>query len=443
MIKAKKLFKKSIVMLFALFSLITALAIPSFAYSEDSKGNLVSDNLINYQEINSNKYTDLGNNSFRLNWGGAVSTITLPYSSFEANTQYSLTITKISGANYWAYQFYWNYTDNTSAKFTNNQGVGNGTYSYTSASNKTLSSITIVLNYEADFKDLMLNKGQSKSYEPYGYTYYSQENYNDALNNDYGIFRLCSSIDLTLTYTDGSNRVNTYSWDNILDLITDKHYIKCSNGVFSYNNSSLSMDLLGGSSNATAKWQFNFNGTYPQIKQFPTFIASGYDLRYQIVDAQGSLFAYDNITNDAVVDLTQYNLKQIGYIQLYTGAVAIAVNFTSLYFANDYNVAYTNGYNDGYEVGQNEGQENGMDLGYQEGFRDGKIEGYDNGYNEALGEDISSRGFWGLLNSIMSYPVNMIKSVFNFEFMGINIAGLITFIVSIVIVIFIVHRFKK
>lgn len=430
-------------MLFAFFSIITALAIPSFAYSEDSKGNLVSDNLINYQDINSSKFTDLGDNAFTLSWRGEVTTITLPYSSFKTNTQYSITLTSVSGAKYWAYNIHWNYTDNTSERLTNNQGLNYGTYSYTSASNKTLASITWVCNFEANFKDLMLNEGTPKTFEPYGYTYYSQENYKDALNNDYGIFRLCSSIYLTLTYIDGSNRVNTYSWDNILDLITDKHYIKCSNGVFSYNNSSLSMDLLGGSSNATAMWQFNFNGTYPQIKQFPTFIASGYDLRYQIIDTQGSLFAYDNITNDAIVDLTQYNSKQIGYIQLYTGAVAIAVNFTSLYFANDYNVAYTNGYNAGYEVGQNEGQENGMDLGYQEGYRDGKIEGYDNGYNEALGEDISSRGFWGLLNSIMSYPVNMIKSVFNFEFMGINIAGLITFIVSIVIVIFIVHRFKK
>ena len=126
-----------------------------------------SDNLINYKDINSPNFTDLGDGSFKLNWGGAVSTITLPYNSFKANTQYSMTITKISGANYWAYQFYWNYTDNTSERITNNQGVGNGTYSYTSTSNKTLSSITIVLNFEADFKDLMLNVGTPLPYQPY------------------------------------------------------------------------------------------------------------------------------------------------------------------------------------------------------------------------------------------------------------------------------------
>lgn len=123
-----------------------------------------SANLINYKSISSPKFTDLGNNSFKLDWRGAVATVTLPYSSFKTNTQYSLTITKLSGAGYWAYQFYWNYTDNTSERFTNNQNVGNGTYSYTSSLNKTLSSITIVLNYEADFKDLMLNEGQPKSY---------------------------------------------------------------------------------------------------------------------------------------------------------------------------------------------------------------------------------------------------------------------------------------
>ena len=126
------------------------------------------DNLINYKDIDSIKFTDLGNNSFKLDWRGAVSTITLPYNDFNENTQYSITITKVSGAGYWAYQFFWNYTDNTSERFTNNQGVDNGTYSFTSALNKTLSSITIVLNYEADFKDLMLNVGKPKSFEPYG-----------------------------------------------------------------------------------------------------------------------------------------------------------------------------------------------------------------------------------------------------------------------------------
>jgi len=121
-------------------------------------------NLINYKNISSYAFTDLGGGSFKLNWGGGVSTITLPYSSFKANTQYSFTLTSLNGAKYWAYNLMWNYSDGTSERFTNNQGVDYGTYSYTSASGKTISSITWVINFEADFYGLMLNEGQPKSY---------------------------------------------------------------------------------------------------------------------------------------------------------------------------------------------------------------------------------------------------------------------------------------
>ena len=121
-------------------------------------------NLINYKNISSYTFTDLGEGSFKLNWGGGVSTITLPYSSFKTNTQYSFTLTSLNGAKYWAYNLQWNYSDGTSERFTNNQGLSYGTYSYTSAAGKTLSSITWVINFEADFYGLMFNEGQPKSY---------------------------------------------------------------------------------------------------------------------------------------------------------------------------------------------------------------------------------------------------------------------------------------
>jgi hypothetical protein len=136
---------------------------PSTEYDQYGPDNS-SSNLINYKNISSYTFTDLGDGSFKLNWGGGVSTITLPYSSFKANTQYSLTLTSISGAKYWAYNMQWNYSDGTSERFTSNQGLNYGTYSYTSAAGKTISSITWVINFEADFYGLMFNEGQPKSY---------------------------------------------------------------------------------------------------------------------------------------------------------------------------------------------------------------------------------------------------------------------------------------
>lgn len=136
---------------------------PTTEYDQYGPDNSIA-NLINYKSISSSKFTDLGDGSFKLNWGGASTTITLPYSSFKANTQYSLTLTSVSGAKYWAYNMQWNYSDGTSERFTSNQGLSYGTYSYTSATGKTLTSITWVINFEAEFYGLILNEGQPKSY---------------------------------------------------------------------------------------------------------------------------------------------------------------------------------------------------------------------------------------------------------------------------------------
>lgn len=109
--------------------------------------------------------------------------------------------------------------------------------------------------------------------------------------------------------------------------------------------------------------------------------------------------------------------------------------------------AYQNGYNDGYQNGYNEGYEQGGLIVGQEKFEQGEQMGYDIGYQYGFadGEENSfeSTGFKNLLSSIFDYPINMIRGVFDFNFMGVNIASLIMFIVSIGIVIFVIRRFRK
>ena len=276
--KFKKYFNKIFLGFATLLAVVTAFVVPSFAYTENGDGNLVSENVVDYSSINSSKFTNLGDGAFSLNWGGLVTTISIP-TDLSNNSEigsYTISVDLVSGVGYALYQWYWVYSDSTTEKITTNQSLVLGNrYTYVSDASKILTGLQVVCNNSSTYKDLMLNKGSTAlSYEPYGVVYYSQDNYNNALYNDYGIFRLCSSIDLKLTWIDGSNRVVNYSWNNILDLITDKTYIKCSNGVFSYNNSSLSMDLLGGSSNATAMWQFNFVGTYPS--SYPSIFPSLY-----------------------------------------------------------------------------------------------------------------------------------------------------------------------
>ncbi len=451
MIRKRNLLKKIGVLSFALVCAITAFIVPSYAYTEDNQGNLVSDNLYNIGSYNES----IGGVSFSVSNQTLTLNGTSTNGSWQNRNELSLTLK----AGTYTIQWFTTYDKNDIGFGLRSSGSGlTELYQLNSQRYKTFTisqdtTFTTVIWWSTSgliFDNVkvscMVYKGNYKAYsafEPYGKIYYSQNNYDNALNNDYGIFKLCSSIDLTLTWTDGSNKVDKYTWSSILNLMNEQPYIHCVNGTFSYDNHKLSTAFLDGTSNATAMWQFNFKNTYPLVKRFSSMIGSGYNLRYQIVDKNSSLFAYDNIDNDKIIDLTQYNDKQIGYIQLFTGNVNIAVSSTSLYISSDYNIAFTNGYNSGYEDGVKDGSEESLSIGYQEGYRDGKIEGYDEGYNEALGEDLSTRGFWGLLNSIFSFPVNMIKNVFNFEFMGINIASLITFIISIVIVALIVRKFTK
>lgn len=468
MIKKRNVFKKLGLLAFSFACAIFAFIVPSYAYSEDNSGNLVSDNLVNYKEINSSKFTDLGNNSFKLNWGGSVSTITLPYSSFEANTQYSLTITKISGANYWAFQFYWNYADNTSERFTNNQGVSYGTYSYTSALNKTLLSITIVLNYEADFKDLMLNKGNPKPFEPYGKTYYNERYITDAsvldytniakayFSHPYGNFSNPSKAYTAFIY----NGKYGYLWDayNLFDwndfeyvvngsdtYIKDKIY---SNYGSLYKTEWNAWDLitLGGTSTGhyTAIDTIATTLTYEFITPV-NLINIGFDFAsfdyINFYDSRGNMLG--SVSKNDNVAVSYNNVSKIVGERKISDLPEDTLYIVSSLSSGYYDFGYKDGYNKGYNEGLKDGEEESFSIGYQEGYREGKIDGHDEGYNEALGEDLTTRGFWGLLNSIFSYPVNMIKSVFNFEFMGINIASLITFVISLVIVALIVRKFTK
>lgn len=98
-----------------------------------------------------------------------------------------------------------------------------------------------------------------------------------------------------------------------------------------------------------------------------------------------------------------------------------------------------------YDLGYNNGVKSGMHLGYNDGYNNGysvgETSGFQRGYNDGINSNLETNGIRTLFNSILSFPVDMIKSVFNFEFMGVNIASVITFIISIGIVAFVLKKF--
>ena len=75
-----------------------------------------------------------------------------------------------------------------------------------------------------------------------------------------------------------------------------------------------------------------------------------------------------------------------------------------------YNIGFDTGYDDGYEVGN--------DAGYREGYGIGKDEGYREGME--YDTDMGSMFF-----SIMEAPIVLIDGMLDFNFFGINVAGLV------------------
>lgn len=99
---------------------------------------------------------------------------------------------------------------------------------------------------------------------------------------------------------------------------------------------------------------------------------------------------------------------------------------------------YNNGYNNGYDSGYSAGVINGESQGYNNGYDSGYYSGYSAGQQSTFADT----AFPGLFKSIINYPIEMIKSFLNFEFMGINLFSVVVFILSIGIVAFVIKRFK-
>lgn len=125
--------------------------------------------------------------------------------------------------------------------------------------------------------------------------------------------------------------------------------------------------------------------------------------------------------------------------------------------------AYYDGYDKGYLFGYDEGSSDGMTEGLEQGYNSGYYQGTTDGYNAGYAEGTEEMEFYceqnylqgfhegqiegqgnveTLLGSILEAPVNFIKSVFYFEIMGINIASLVLFGITIAIVVFVIRKLR-
>lgn len=109
--------------------------------------------------------------------------------------------------------------------------------------------------------------------------------------------------------------------------------------------------------------------------------------------------------------------------------------------ASQFSLGYQAGYEESDKLHKNE-YDKGLNAGYDKGFQEGYESGHDVGYNEGSTDSLNKTGLPGFFSLILQYPIDFFKSIFNFEIMGINIFGLITFILSVGLAVYVWRRFK-
>lgn len=119
---------------------------------------------------------------------------------------------------------------------------------------------------------------------------------------------------------------------------------------------------------------------------------------------------YTNETLDYIYNNTVNNT-------LFTSHIRIRYGLSS---------GYSDGYTDGYRVGKDEGYETGYRVGYNKGLRDGGAHNYRN-----------------IFFAIADTPVLMIRSLFNFDFFGMNFFIIIVSMLTFLFLLFIVKKVVK
>lgn len=118
-------------------------------------------------------------------------------------------------------------------------------------------------------------------------------------------------------------------------------------------------------------------------------------------------------------------------------------NYTSANSVITLNAIYNDGelFKSQYSSPTNENFNNG----YQQGLKDGQKDGHAKGYAEGLADGMKDNTMFNIFNGILNIgmiPVNFFLSIFNFEILGINMAGFVSALLTISIIMFLLRLIK-
>lgn len=141
--------------------------------------------------------------------------------------------------------------------------------------------------------------------------------------------------------------------------------------------------------------------------------------------------------------------------QMYQFLVNNSSTLAEYYYQGGFDDGKRSGYAQGYQKGTedteaqmtieklesfSEGYNLGLATGKTQGFEEGKNEGIQLGYAQYEDEKGSIYELKNLIFSIINAPFNIIKGSLNFEVFGVNVSGLVLFLISCGLVVFVLKK---
>lgn len=214
-------------------------------------------------------------------------------------------------------------------------------------------------------------------------------------------------------------------------------------GVTLFESNSLSFDLFITGKYSIDDDAYDINIDYYSYTNTQSINVSGFIEMSYTYEEDGNDFDAKYLIPFTLMDTTQRNLFTLHNSYSFRHDMGDEIDYIIYFWLNNeyeyefYNsdASYQSGYSKGYIQGYNEGDAEGNADGYSRGYDDGYYVGKTDGITES-----NDYSFLGLFGAIADTPVMMIRSLFNFDFFGVN---LLTIVLSLFTGIILFYLLRK
>ena len=267
-----------------------------------------------------------------------------------------------------------------------------------------------------------------------------EEGYQDGLKEASAGFWQGAKVNYTVSYGSSSTASGTYTPTYISQGISLSNFGTFLTGQYGSSITSVQFDIVFSSPvlNSIFKSNIRITGSsavFGDDKRYSTLISYNnnfYSLvtRFSLVPDSENLYGVQFLKTSFPpgTSETTNNWSAIAFEGITVTDVSLFLNM-SFYSIDNF---YESGYNTGYYEGVQVGIEEGIVQGKQEGYRQGYDVGHQAGYNEGIASDDS---VFDYINAIITAPVDAVLSMFDVDFMGWNLKGLLGFLVCGAIIV--------